>query len=86
MSATVVEFPHAPSRRRGERRSRIRSAVLFLVASAKRLGAAHKRRRALLAADDRTLADLGISRAQAHFLATERIMPTDQGLARRNAM
>lgn len=77
MSATVVQFPEAAPRCRGNRAPRMRSAILSLAALAKRLRAARERRRALLEADDRTLADLGISRAQACFLAAERATSID---------
>lgn len=77
MSATVVQFPDAASRRRGNRASPVRRAVLSLAAFGKRLRTARERQRALLGADDRTLADLGISRAQARFLATERTTSID---------
>lgn len=77
MSTTVVQFPEASSRCRGNRAPRMRCAIFSLAALAKRLRAARERRHALLEADDRMLADLGISRAQARFLATERVTSVD---------
>ncbi|MGH7068613.1 MAG: DUF1127 domain-containing protein [Acetobacteraceae bacterium] len=67
MSATLIQFP----RRTGGQCSLLQASVGSVL-----LGIAGWRRRArsrreLIAADSRMLADLGISRAQAEFMALE---------------